>query len=150
MKYLIAALAIALMALLLALWRLDHVSTQLDASDTALEQIRAAVQRRLTQEAGRDEIDRKHTKELNDAKQKNDVLATDVDAGNQRLLVSAKCPVPAAAGAASVDDGAAVELAANARSDYHALREQISRDEIKLAALQAYVTTVCIGKDSDQ
>jgi prophage endopeptidase len=94
--------------------------------------------------AARDAIDQQYTQELSSVEAENDRLRADVDSGNRRLLVKAACPaVPADAGAARVDDGATIELTADARQDYHRLRAQIAADEKKLAGLQDYVRTVC-------
>lgn len=95
------------------------------------------IQRELT--ADRDALDAKYTRELSDARNANDRLAADVAAGRTGLRVKANCPVPRDPASSSVGDGA-VELSPDARSAYFAHREEVSRDQAKLAYLQSYVS----------
>lgn len=95
------------------------------------------IQRELT--ADRDALDARYTRELSDARQANDRLAADVAAGRTGLRVKANCPVPRDPAPSGVGDGA-VELSSDARSAYFAHREEVSRDQAKLAYLQSYVS----------
>lgn len=90
---------------------------------------------RLAQAAAND---LKHTQELADARQKNLDLRRAVDAGDQRLFVKAACPaaVPAGARAGSVADAGTPELAADARSDYFTLRDQLALSRRMILGLQ--------------
>lgn len=82
--------------------------------------------------------DLKHTQELADARKTNLDRRRAVDAGDQRLFVKAACPaaVPADAGAGSVADASPPELAANARSDYFALLDQLALSRQMILGLQ--------------
>ncbi|NCB60268.1 MAG: lysis protein [Gammaproteobacteria bacterium] len=89
-------------------------------------------------------LDANHIKELTNAKSKISELERAVTANNQRLLVRARCPVSSSATAASVDNAAAAELAAAARSDYFRLRESIVTVTEQVVTLQDYINTVCL------
>lgn len=94
-------------------------------------------------------LDAKYTKELADAKAKNDALQRKLDNGG-RVLVKGKCPVSAAtqtAGAASMGDDATVELSAVAGRNVLGIRAGIQRDQTALKTLQEYINTQC-NRDS--
>lgn len=96
--------------------------------------------------AARDANDLKHTQELNDALDHNKSLQRAVDDGRQRLLVKARCPttaaVPGATSTGSVADAGSAELAADARSDYFTLRNQLALTRQMVLGLQDYIRTV--------
>ena len=95
--------------------------------------------------AARDAIDQQRTQELNDEKDKNLRLQRDVDAGRQRLLVKATCPaaVPTDSGTGRVADAGTAELAADARSDYFTLRNQLALTRSMVLGLQDHILKVC-------
>ncbi|MGH8387646.1 MAG: lysis system i-spanin subunit Rz [Pseudomonas sp.] len=140
-----AALAIGL---LLALWRIDHVSTSLTAAEGTITTLNnAAASRRNTQRLLAD-LDTQHTQELSHAQAANQQLRTAVATGAHRLSVLATCPaVRATTSTARVDD-------AEARADIDpAAAERIvtiandGDDAIRaLSALQDYVTTACLPR----
>ena len=68
-------------------------------------------------------LDAKYTKELADAKFKNDALRDDVAAGRRRLHIKAVCQSVREATTASGVDNAALRLADTAERDYFTLRE---------------------------
>lgn len=141
-------------AVLLLLWRIDHLANDRETLVRERDQLsaRAAslqntlrLQRELTSTA--EALDRKHAEELTNANAELEELRRRVGTGSQRLLVKADCPdtrVSATAGAAGVDDGATAELTPAARQDYFALRGQLIRTEAALAGLQEYVSRVCL------
>lgn len=143
-------------AIVLLLWRIDHLSNDRETLEQERNQLsaRAAslqntlrLQRELTSTA--EALDRKRTEELTNANAELEELRRRVGTGSQRLLVKAVCPdtrVPATAGTASVDDAGTAELAASARQDYFALRGQLIRTEAALAGLQEYVSEVCLSE----
>ncbi len=95
--------------------------------------------------AARDANDLKHTQELKNALDLNKTLQRDVALGTRRLLVKATCPAaPAAAhsGASGVADAGSAELAADARSDYFTLRDQLALTRRMVLGLQDYIRTV--------
>ena len=90
-------------------------------------------------------LDAKYTKELADAKAKNDALQRKLDNGG-RVLVKGKCPVSAATqttGAASMGDDATVELSSVAGRNVLGIRAGIERDQTALKTLQEYINTQC-------
>ncbi len=95
---------------------------------------------RLAQAAANDT---KHTQELNDALKANQDLRRAVDARDQRLLVKATCPVRADTGGAGVVDAGTAELAADARSDYFTLRDQLAVTKQMILGLQDHVRSFC-------
>jgi len=96
--------------------------------------------------AARDTNDLKHTLELNNALDHNKALQRDVAARDKRLLIKASCPtasaVPGATSTGSVADAGSAELAADARSDYFTLRNQLALTRQMVLGLQDYIRTV--------
>ncbi|MDI1301943.1 MAG: lysis system i-spanin subunit Rz [bacterium] len=86
-------------------------------------------------------IDAAKTKELQEKQDENDRLDAAVATGNVRLRLAGHCPVPANASGGSVDIGAEPELDAAARPTYRALRGGITRQEVKLSACQAILSS---------
>ncbi|MER2095683.1 MAG: lysis system i-spanin subunit Rz [Pseudomonas qingdaonensis] len=118
--------------------RLESARRERDTAQYERDGLREAARitgERLAQAAAND---LKHTQELADARQKNLDLRRAVDAGDQRLFVKATCPaaVPADAGAGSVADASPPELAADARSDYFTLRDQLALSRRMILGLQ--------------
>ena len=95
--------------------------------------------------AERDAIDLQRTQALNDERIENDGLRRAVGAGLKRLRLNATCSVPAtpAAGAGGVADAGTAELAADARSDYFTLRDQLALSRQMILGLQDYTRQVC-------
>lgn len=88
-------------------------------------------------------IDEHRTQELNDAKNKIDVLQRAVDAGNLRLQLAATCPTT---GSPGVADATGPRLTDAAERDYFRLRERIEIASSQIAGLQDYVRQVCLAK----
>lgn len=90
-------------------------------------------------------LDAKYTKELADAKAKNDALQRKLDNGG-RVLVKGKCPVSTATqttGTPSMGDDATVELSSVAGRNVLGIRAGIQRDQTALKTLQEYINTQC-------
>lgn len=87
-------------------------------------------------------LDEKYTKELASAKAENDALQRKLDRGG-RVLVSGTCQKQAA-GAASVGNGATVELSDIAGRNVLGIRSGIKSDQSKIAALQQYIREQCL------
>lgn len=87
------------------------------------------------------DIDKKYTKELQDAKDSIESLQRDVANGSKRLRINASCPK---AGAASMDDAESPRLTDDARVNYFRLRNGIETTTKQLEALQDYVKNVCL------
>lgn len=144
-RLLLVALAVVS---LLALWLASERSDLQDDLATSLDQVEQLQQSAHLAEqafAARDAVDQQHTEELSHARAENDRLRADVAAGSRRLLVKAACPaVPADSGTAGVADAGAAELAADARPDYHALRNELALSRQMVLGLQQYVREVCV------
>lgn len=144
-RYLVAGLA---MALVLALWRLDHISTRLD---TATEQVgtleRAAASRKTTQKLLA-QLDTDNTKELTDAQAQNKALLARVGTGAQRLSVPAKCPVVRAGPSAGRVDyaEARAELDPAAGQRIVAIANDGDEAIIALNSLIDWVKTACLPR----
>ncbi len=153
----ISPLRLALVLLVIGLlgWTwLDHVADQRDSAQrelatvtTEVNGLRAAAVLAGEMLAARDQIDQQRTEELNHERAENAALRRDVDAGNQRLLVRATCSrpaVPANAGAGRVADAGTAELAADARSDYFTLRDELALSREMTLGLQDHIRQVCL------
>lgn len=84
-------------------------------------------------------IDEDRTKERAKDHEEIESLRAAVDGGTVRLRVAARCPpagLPAAAAGARLGDGAAPDLAADARPAYFALRSGLAGQEKQLRACQ--------------
>ena len=147
-KYLLGVVAILFLALLAALWRLDHVSTSLD---TATERVgvlesanasRKATQKLLTQ------LDTDNTKVLTDVQAQNKALLAHVGTGAQRLSVPAKCPVVRASpGPGRVDDAEArAELDPATGQRIVAIANDGDEAVIALNSLIDWVNTACLPR----
>lgn len=97
-----------------------------------------------------EQLDVRYTQELNHAKANSDRLRADIAAGRTRLSVAVakagRCHgVPAATGAAGVDDGAArVELDRTTAERIVSTATDGDQAIRQLTALQAYVRQVCL------
>ena len=140
-------------------WRADaeisalnasHAREKQELSDAATEASEKARKTEADWKRSVEELDRKHLKEMEDAKQENERLRAAVDAGTVQLRIRAKCPagsagVPRPAGAASSVDAGTIELDAGARQHYFALRAGIEHDRQMILGLQTYVRDVCLA-----
>lgn len=135
-----------------AFWTLDDLNLQLDQARTERDQAqyerdglreaaRIAGERMATAAAN----DLKHTQELTHALNDNNELRRAVVAGNQRLHVNATCSatLPTGTGGAGVADAGTAELAADARSDYFTLRDQLAVSRQMILGLQDHVRSFC-------
>ncbi len=139
-----AALAIGLM---LALWRLDHVSAR---ADTATERVgvlegqAAAYEQALTV---RDSIDAQYQEAIRNAEQSKPQLVADLNAGVKRVYVRAAC-VPANPQPTGSADAAAPELAADARQDYADLVAAHAKVTAQVIGLQDFIARACTSTAS--
>ena len=123
----------------------DDARRERDSAQSEVSGLREAA--RISGEllAARDQVDQKNTEELNHVRAENDALRLAVDDGRQRLLIRATCrpAVSTTTGAASVADAGTAELAADARSDYFTLRDQLALSRQMILGLQDYTRHVC-------
>ena len=134
-----AALAIGL---LLALWRLDHVSTSLDVSEKLVGTLQgqaAAYEQALTV---RDSIDSQYQEAIRNAEQSKPQLVADLGTGVKRVYVRAAC-VPANPQPTGSADAAAPELAADARQDYADLVAAHAKVTAQVIGLQDFIARAC-------
>ncbi len=124
----------------------DTARAERDAAQYEANGLREAARISGEMLAARDAIDRNRTQELNDARTEIDTLRLDVADGRQRLRVNATCSVTtsASAGTGGVADAGTAELAADARSDYFTLRDQLALSKQMILGLQDYVSLVCL------
>ncbi|MFG0496674.1 lysis system i-spanin subunit Rz [Pseudomonas sp. YQ_13] len=90
--------------------------------------------------------DAKHTQELSNDLKANQDLRTSVGTGDQRLLIQASCPTTSVhidTPGAGVADAGTAELAANARPDYFALRDQLALSKRMILGLQDHIRSFC-------
>ena len=124
----------------------DDARRERDSAQSEVSDLREAARISAELLAARDLDDQKNTEELNHVRAENEALRRDVDDGRQRLLIRATCrpAVPTATGAASVVDAGTAELAADARSDYFTLRDQLALSRQMILGLQDYTRQVCL------
>lgn len=140
MKIILSICAALAIGLLLALWRLDHVSTSLDVSEKLVGTLQgqaAAYEQALTV---RDSIDAQYQEAIHNAEQSKSQLVADLSTGVKRVYVRAAC-VPANPQSTGSPDAAAPELAADARQDYANLVAAFRAVTAQVTGLQAYALT---------
>lgn len=122
------------------------VTARRDLSDTQIQLERELEKARLTgqQLANRNQIDTERTEALNHVRAENLRLQRAVADRNQRLLIRANCSaaVSGTAGSTGLDDANTAELAADARSDYFTLRDELALAREMILGLQDYIRRV--------
>ena len=124
----------------------DDARRERDSAQSEVQGLREVARISGEQLAAREQVDQKNTEELNHVRAENDSLRRDVDDGRQRLRIRATCrpAVPTTTGAASVADAGTAELAADARSDYFSLRDQLALSRQMIRGLQDYTRQLCL------
>lgn len=139
----LAGICVALVTgLLLALWRLDHVSASLTTATSrvgVLEGEAKAYEQALTV---RDSIDRQYQEAIRNAEDSKPQLVADLNSGARVVYVRAAC-VPANPNATGSTDAATPQLAADARQDYADLVAANSKVTAQVAGLQQFIITSC-------
>lgn len=143
-RYLIAGLSLAL---ILALWRLDHIDTSLSAATQRVRELENANESRKNTQRLLTQLDTEHTQERERANQTNANLRAAVAAGEHRLSVLAKCPAGGSASPSSLDhDQARAELDPAAAERIVRITNDGDDAIRQLSALQDYVRTACPAK----
>ena len=142
MKTLAGLCAVLVIGLLLALWRLDHVSTRLDAATSRVGVLEGEAKAYEQALIVRDSIDRQYQEAIRNAEDSKPQLVADLTAGVKRVYVRAAC-VPAHTDATGSADAATPELAADARQDYADLVAANMIVTGQVIELQRYVTEIC-------
>jgi prophage endopeptidase len=145
-------LAVMLTALIPLFWFVqvvqerDVAKRERDSAQFEAAGLREAVRISGQMLADRDDIDRVRTQELNHARTENLDMRRAVDAGHQRLRIAATCSTAVSpnAGASGLADAGSAELAADARSDYFTLRDQLALSKQMILGLQDHVRRVCL------
>ncbi|MGO1272972.1 MAG: lysis system i-spanin subunit Rz [Pseudomonas helleri] len=124
----------------------DHLIDERNKAQLEVAGLREAARISGEMLADRDENDRTRTEALNHALSENNDLRRAVDDGRQRLRVKAICssPKPDQTGAGGVVDAGTPELAADARSDYFTLRDQLALSREMILGLQDHVRRICL------
>ncbi|WP_070413400.1 MULTISPECIES: lysis system i-spanin subunit Rz [Pseudomonas chlororaphis group] len=139
----LAGICVALViGLLLALWRLDHVSVSLTSATSrvgVLEDEAKAYEQAITV---RDSIDRQYQEAIRNAEDSKPQLVADLTAGVKRVYVRTAC-VPAHTIATGSADAATPELAADARQDYANLVAANKKVTAQVIGLQDFITSSC-------
>ena len=134
---------IALLAGLVIWFAFDRLIDERNSAQFEAKGLREAARISGEMLADRDDNDRTRTEALNHALSKNADLQRDVADGLKRLPVNATCTVAKTAPGGVADAGTA-ELAADARSDYFTLRDQLALSKQMILGLQDYVHQVCL------
>nr|WP_314583418.1 lysis protein [uncultured Pseudomonas sp.] len=118
-------------------------------SNAAAQQVREALAKQQDAQQKVADLDRKHTEEMQNAKDENDRLRGDVADGRRRLQLKASCPasgsnLPNTTSTASLGNGSSPRLNDAAERDYWSLRSGIATARNQIAALQRYVREVCL------
>ncbi|POR59190.1 lysis system i-spanin subunit Rz [Pseudomonas syringae] len=127
-------------------WALDRYETVVQERNSAITErdgLREAARISGEQLAARDQLDTHHTEELNRARAQINTLQLAVADGRYRLRIKADCPaMPGAPGTAGLADAGSAELAADARSDYFTLRDELALSRQMILGLQDYIRQV--------
>jgi prophage endopeptidase len=127
-------------------WALDRYETVVQERNSAITErdgLREAARIRGEQLAARDQLDTHHTEELNRARAQINTLQLAVADGRYRLRIKAVCPaMPGTAGTTGLADAGSAELAADARSDYFTLRNELALSRQMILGLQDYIRQV--------
>ncbi|POD33212.1 lysis system i-spanin subunit Rz [Pseudomonas amygdali] len=127
-------------------WALDRYETVVQERNSAITErdgLREAARISGEQLAARDQLDTHHTEELNRARAQINTLQLAVADGRYRLRIKAVCPaMPGTAGTTGLADAGSAELAADARSDYFTLRDELALSRQMILGLQDYIRQV--------
>ncbi|WP_244997125.1 lysis system i-spanin subunit Rz [Pseudomonas viridiflava] len=148
MKILAGTCAVLLVGLLLALWRIDHVSTSLTSATNTITTLEAAAESRRNTQRLLLDLDTKHTQDLTNAQKTNARLRSAVATGERRLSVIATCPaVRTTASPTGMDDDQARADIDPASAERIVTIANDGDDAIRaLNGLQDYITTACIPR----
>ena len=139
----LAGICVALViGLLLALWRLDHVSASLTTATRRVGVLEGEAKAYEQATTVRDSIDRQYQEAIRNAEDSKPHLVADLNSGARVVYVRAAC-VPANPYATSSADAATPELAADARQDYANLVAANKKVTAQVIGLQDFITSSC-------
>lgn len=142
MKTLAGICAALVIGLLLALWRLDHVSASLTIATSRVGVLEGEAKAYEQAIIVRDSIDRQYQEAIRNAEDSKPQLVADLNSGARVVYVRAAC-VPANPNATGSTDAATPQLAADARQDYADLVAANSKVTAQVAGLQQFIITSC-------
>ncbi|MCO7049409.1 lysis protein [Proteus terrae] len=91
------------------------------------------------------ELDTKHTTELNNAKAEIDRLRVSAERNPDRVYIKAECPKNTSNPATSMDDATTARPTDTAIRNYWLLRERIAESEQIIKGLQDYIRQECVN-----
>ena len=139
----LAGICVALVTgLLLALWRLDHVSASLTTATRRVGVLEGEAKAYEQATTVRDSIDRQYQEAIRNAEDSKPQLVADLNSGARVVYVRAAC-VPANPNATGSTDAATPQLAADARPDYADLVAANSKVTAQVEGLQQFIITSC-------
>lgn len=139
----LAGICVALViGLLLALWRLDHVSASLTTATRRVGVLEGEAKAYEQATTVRDSIDRQYQEAIRNAEDSKPQLVADLNSGARVVYVRAAC-VPANPNATGSTDAATPQLAADARPDYADLVAANSKVTAQVEGLQQFIITSC-------
>lgn len=138
-RYIVFGLSVAL---ILAFWRLDHISTSLDASSRRVRYLENQAEAHEQAIKVRDSIDSQYQEAIRNAEDSKPQLVADLNAGARVVYVRAAC-VPTNPKSASSADAATPQLAADARQDYADLVAAHSKVTAQVFGLQQFILSAC-------
>lgn len=139
-RYIVFGLSVAL---ILAFWRLDHISASLDASSLRVRDLEGQAEAYEQAIKVRDSIDSQYQEAIRNAEDSKPQLVADLNAGARVVYVRAACVSanPQSAGSA---DAATPQLAADARQDYADLVAAHSKVTAQVVGLQQFILSACV------
>ncbi|AFJ47157.1 lysis protein [Shimwellia blattae] len=137
----------SLLAAMAHYYRSNAISykAQRDESALALKKASGMITEMQARQRDIESLDARYTRELADAKAKNNVLQRRLDAGG-RVRIQGTCTAPASAPTTStggVGDDASIELSELAGRNILRIRAGIISDQQKVKYLQEYVRSQC-------
>lgn len=139
-RYIVFGLSVAL---ILAFWRLDHISASLDTSSLRVRDLEGQAEAYEQAIKVRDSIDSQYQEAIRNAEDSKPQLVADLNAGARVVYVRAACVSanPQSAGSA---DAATPQLAADARQDYADLVAAHSKVTAQVVGLQQFILSACV------
>lgn len=138
-RYVVFGLSVAL---ILALWRLDHISGGLEASSQRVRDLEGQAKDYEQAIKVRDSIDAQYQEAIRNAEDSKSQLVADLNTGARVVYVRAAC-VSANPQSAGGTDAAAPQLAADARQDYAELVAAHAKVTAQVIGLQQHILTAC-------
>ncbi|WP_443692024.1 lysis system i-spanin subunit Rz [Pseudomonas protegens] len=138
-RYIVFGLSVAL---ILAFWRIDHISASLEVSSQRVRDLEGQAKDYEQAITVRDSIDTQYQEAIRNAEDSRPQLVADLNTGTRVVYVRAAC-VPANPKSTGSTDAAAPQLAAEARQDYADLVAAHSKVTAQVVGLQQFILSAC-------